>query len=257
MTVLKKLTDPNGNLLPLIPGSIARVSQYLKGGEEFNLFKEKVLNKFYDGFKNVAQLIQTTENPNEWMFFTGNITPGDEPIANEIRINVTAVNAEKRVEVNSFISKFNLFICNETGDQGGHTFAIKKSAPGIFEIIDPQGTQFSEKELGILATIFSPTQRFQESKCPLQIKKAPTCALWSLLLIAYADYSAEQIQKMIETIKQQNGLNAENGNEIVLLTIFDKFLEQGFATPTEIASYEGKFKGLGRKKCRKCGLPKA
>jgi hypothetical protein len=116
MSVLKKLNDPDGKLLQLVPGSITRVTKYLHDETEFNPFKEKVLNKFYDGFKNVGQLIQTIENPDVWMFFTGNETPGDEPIENEIRINVTGVSAEKRAEVNTFISKFNLFISCEISE---------------------------------------------------------------------------------------------------------------------------------------------
>ena len=179
-------------------------------------------------------------------------------------IDVRNITPEIRTIIDKFIQANTVFRCGLlTTDGQGHSIFIKK-LPGSFLIIDPHGTSFgsqdsslSRKQYNDLKNIFD-VKDFQESQCRFQ-GAMDTCALWSFLFFMYSNKTPEEIDQMLNNTAElfpENFKNNPNVKDYILLLIFMKFDEEGFATPEEIAAYTPlQMKGLG--KCRKCGLPKA
>jgi hypothetical protein len=97
------------------------------------------------------------------------------------------------------------------------------------------------------------------SSCQFQ-GELPVCALWTLLFISFSGIGPDEIFKMVERTAIKLGLpQTVISYDYIVIAIFEKFLNEGFATDADIAIYPpGLYlNGLGRKKCHKCGLPKA
>lgn len=264
--MLKKIVGTDGKIA-ITP----RVEKFIREHDkpeiqqEFIKFKSDIADKIIELLNEEQKGVRISQDSE----FKYSIVFNQEVIEIDSRV---PINQELRTKINSIIAANTLFRCGfiikgekETIEQ--HSFFIKKKLDGNFLLIEPHGKSFgsrtsvfSRAQYNFLKQIFNiPEQRdFEQSTCPLQ-GNYNTCALWTILFFMYSDKTFDEIFNMLRNTAELFHPSLRNKpfiNDLILLLIFDKFLNEGFATDAEIAAYTpGQLNGLG--KCKKCGLPKA
>ena len=260
MALLKRITDANGDAIYEITDELLNL---MSNPPELRKFIDDVYEKFMIEFGNsgyVAQILQLDQSPKFMLYYTNAVKQEIDLDLNSVTANAQLV----REELEDFIKLFDFFYCTFliTPDLS-HAFFVKKLPGGRFQILDPNGKGITLTQVNIdnLKTIFRipDGQEFEFSQCQLQTD-LPNCMLWTMLLVAHREKTTEEISKMLENTAAAHGYDPEQRGsyDIIITAIFNRFLEEGFATDEHVAQYpeEDYLKGLGKRKCRKCGLPK-
>jgi hypothetical protein len=261
---LKRIINPDGTS-NVTPDELQFYKENLAGEaniERLASFTKKVYKKYTDELesrqsKYLGQIVQTA---NGYGFSVVNVIPQFSMTAEEILSGTLDV----RAALQDVIGKAILFQCAFRSGNIPHAFIVKKEETEDsidYYIMDPHGivpgsenSAFSEEQKKILENIFYDGM-LHYSECQFQ-GSSGVCNLWSMLFLSHPEKKPEELLKIVKNTVQKLGLPPQyDSSDLVIIAIFALFLETGFATPEDEASYNGEFlQGLGR--CRKCGLPK-
>jgi len=154
-----------------------------------------------------------------------------------------------------------------------HAILFKKSkeSPNILEYIDSNGTswgvsasQMYKPYHDAIIDLFSDAGITAIKRLPCArtaVQKGQTCFLWATLFAVFLDKTQEEVLGMIDELLTKKGLPINpRTREAVVLVLFSEFIKmRGFVYPAIIPDWEQILehrKGLGKKRCRKCGLLK-
>jgi hypothetical protein len=284
--LLKRITGPDGELL-ITREYIEELRARYSTPEALQVFTARVANKFTELYNEkshdlgvIAQFIDES-GVSKYIFQNRLEIEGVVPKT----FSILATDLQAAVEAGSldhFVQAHDVFICNFNAlatnkPRSVHAFILIKEdeeevGEKVLSVIDPHGipigksigegdntvnSAFTEDQAQQLRTIFD-GYFFADSSCILQ-GTLNTCGLWSYLLLIHKKQTVKEIQDLVYGIIFRLGYAEFNpvNVDLIVIAIFSKFLEEGFATEADIQRYPAGtyLNGLG-KRCNKCGLPK-
>jgi len=232
-----------------------------------NTVRDLVTKAYFKYVENqpmdVGKIVQKIGAPDVFGFIYGVQSEYDN-LSFEVDIDVPREEVVEE-ELQNFYEFHNLFygMFHSKTPPLMHGFVLKKEG-GRLIFMDPHGMEMGDVDSTFTPEQFQALQSFfpgvpiEFSPCEFQGDRN-VCALWALLFLSYREKTHFEIYKMVENLARSLGVPFPNNgrfNDLVVIMIFEEFVENGFADATEIAKYpQGEYlNGLGR--CRKCGLPK-
>jgi hypothetical protein len=279
--LLKRITGPSGELL-ITREYIEELRARYSTPEALQIFTARVASKFIELYNkekdDLGIITQLTDESGVSIYIFKNSREVKGVVSSTFSILAKDLPvAVERGRLDHFVQAHDVFICNFNAlgtnkPKSVHAFLLIKEDEEVLSVIDPHGipigesigegdkivnSAFTEEQAGQLRTIFD-KYRFADSSCILQ-GTLNTCGLWTYLLLIHKKQSVKEIQDLVYGIIFRLGYaEFDSVNvDLIVIAIFSKFLEEGFATESDIQRYPvGTYlNGLG-KRCKKCGLPK-